>query len=237
MARILINNGEDIHKKSSNGDTAFFIAVKAGHQSIVNLLLENGQDVHERSNHTSGFSALYIAVKHKHIDVVRTLLKHGGADEPVWGFSNALIVGIETNQDEMVALLLRSGYDVNKTSDRFSKNRTTPLHVAARSGPQMTKLILDAKPLIELCAGNWTDPMTPLVTAITHGDFSNNREVVKLLRDAGAAISPVEWEKLSPERQRHYADLFPLPIPPLTAKRYDPWNPPSPTIPHNNMHS
>lgn len=160
--------------ESSNGNTAFFIAVKAGHQNIVSLLLENGQDVHERLNHTSGVSALYIAVKHKHTDIVKTLLKHGGVNEPAWGSSNALMVGIETNQDEMVALLLRSGYDINKWSSRLSYHPTTPLHVAARSGARMTKLILDAKPLTEIYAKNWGSRMTPLVTAITRGDFSKN---------------------------------------------------------------
>jgi hypothetical protein len=61
--------------------------------------------------------------------------------------------------------------------------------------------------------------MTPLVTAVSGGDYLNNKPVVKLLLDAGATISPNEWARLSPERQRHYADLFPLAIPPLSVKR------------------
>ena len=80
----------------------------------------------------------------------------------------------------------------------------------------MTKLILERKPDLEVRGPRW---MTPLVTAVSAGDYLNNKQVVKLLLDAGATISPGEWRGLSPERQRHYADLFPLPIPPLSVKR------------------
>jgi len=214
LVKLLIDNGADIRVRSSKGETAFLIAIKAGHQSIAKLLLEEGQDVHERYKHGRGCSALYMAVMQKRLDLVRTLLDYGGVDEPVWGSSTALIAAIETGQEDIVALLLRSGYNANgfRIWTLGLDGIKTPVHAATKAGPSMTKLILERKPDLEVIGPRF---MTPLVTAVFEGDYLNNKQVVKLLLDAGATISPGEWAQLSPERQRHYADLFPLPIPPL----------------------
>lgn len=112
-----------------------------------------------------------MAVKHKHIDVMKTLLQHGGANEPEWRSSSALVLGIESNQYEMGALLLRSGYNVNRVLYRTQDtNMHTPLHYAARSGLQMTKLLLDAK----ASTTGYSYPESALVNEMTRGDISNN---------------------------------------------------------------
>jgi hypothetical protein len=159
--KLLIDNGADIYVRSSKGETAFLIAIKAGHQSIAKFLLEEGQDVHERYKHGRGCSALYMAVMQKRIDLVGTLLDYRGVDEPVWGSSIVLIAVIETGQEEIVALVLQSGYNPNGFRiPTLGGNIKTPLHAATKAGPSMAKLILEREPDLEVCWPAIDDPVS-----------------------------------------------------------------------------
>jgi ankyrin repeat protein len=64
IVKILLEKGTDFHEKSSKGETALFMAVKAGYAAIVKLLLEHGESVHLRSNRSSsGITPLCMAVR------------------------------------------------------------------------------------------------------------------------------------------------------------------------------
>jgi len=98
---------------------------------------------------------------------------------------------VETNQEDLVALLLKRGAEVNR-KNQFSGS--TALHEATQISPAMTKLIVDANGDLE--EKDWSG-QTPLDHALHRNCFKFN-ETIKLLIDAGASISSETWEKIIP---------------------------------------
>jgi ankyrin repeat protein len=205
LARMLLENGANIHEKSRSGDNAFFMAVRAGNAAMVRLMLENGAKVHEKSSKTIvGISPLVLAVKKGYKDVVRTLVEYESIPEQISQRSNALMSAIETQQEDIVAVLIESGRDVNQRSKGWCDEM--PLHAATKAGPGITKLILQAKGDLEAkdCAGD-----TPLYWVVMNPAEINN-EVVRLLVEAGAKITPKVWGRFTPELREQYADRSPF---------------------------
>jgi hypothetical protein len=165
------------------------------------MLLQNGEDIHSVSK-PSQLSVLSTAVTYKHKAIVNLLLDHGAIDEPDKVLKNALIVAIDTNQEDLAALLLKRGADVNR------KNWvSTPLRQAVRIGPAMTQLIVDANPDLEANIWGWTT----LEDAVpSYGPITNSKaETIKILINGGATITPRAWRNFIPELLREYAHLSP----------------------------
>jgi ankyrin repeat protein len=207
LAKMLIENGADIHEKARGGETAFFMAIRAGQTAVVKLLLENGANVHAKSTDGhNGITPLVLAIRNRHKDIARTLIEYGSILEQISERSNALMSAIETQQEDIVAVLIESGRDVNRLPREWKDFYNTPLHAAAKAGPAMTQLILKAKGNPE--ARNWEDE-TPLSWAVeTPGEINN--EVVRLLIEAGAKITQEHWERFTPELREQYADRSPF---------------------------
>ncbi len=214
LARMLLENGADMKQKSSSGETALFMAIKAGHTTVVEVLLEKGASVHEISNRSSGISPLSMAVRYKHIEIVKLLIDHGSIPENITPYSNALLSAIESKQEDVVILLLKNGTDVNRRPRRtrkFSWFRTA-LHAAAKVGPSMTKLIIEAHGDLEARNGSGLTPL--LYSLVPSGEINN--EVVRLLVEAGAKISPESWERFTPELRDQFMDRCPIrPLDPI----------------------
>lgn len=209
LAKILLEKGSNMQQKSSSGETAFFMAIKEGHTAVVHILLENGASVHEKSNPKTGMSPLCMAVRYRHTDVVKLLIDHGSIPEIVTSYSHALIEAITSEQEEIVVLLLKNGTNVNQRSRRkyAAFNTATALHAAVGVGPHMTKLILDAQGDLEAGSGQGLTPLSKSLAS----SCRINIEVVKLLVDAGAKISPKDWVRFTPELRQQYAHRCPLP--------------------------
>jgi ankyrin repeat protein len=206
LARMLLENGADMQQKSSSGQTAFFMAIKAGHTAVVKVFLENGASVHERSNKISGVTPLAMALRHRHKDIVKLLIEHESVSEKIAPSSDALISAIKTHQEDIVVLLLESGADVNqKLTTGASYAKGTALHAAVITGPTMTKLILGAHGDLEAKYWDWTPLMYSLILIRVF-----KVEVVRLLVEAGAVISPEIWENFTPELRETYADRCPI---------------------------
>jgi ankyrin repeat protein len=209
LAKFLIENGASVHERSSSGETALSMAVRAGHTAVVKLLLENGAEVQAITTKTgnrdgNGITPLVLAVNNRHKDVVKILIDYGSIPEKISVRSNALISAIHTKQEDIVALLIESGVDVNRQPLGWGFD--TALHAARKAGAAMTKLILEAKGNPE--AKNWMG-YTPLSWAVRDAREINN-EVVRLLIEAGAKITPYHWEKFTPELRKQYADRSPF---------------------------
>jgi ankyrin repeat protein len=193
LAKMLIENGASVHERSSSGEATLSMAVRAGNTAVVKLLLENGAEVQAITTKTenrdrNGITPLVLAVKNRHKDVVKILIDYGSIPEKISRRSNALISAIETKQEDIVTLLTEGGADVNQTPFPWTSFYYTPLHAAAKAGPAMTKLILQAKgdPEVETYPGVG---FTPLSNAVRNPGEINN-EVVRLLIEAGAKITP-----------------------------------------------
>jgi ankyrin repeat protein len=205
LAKMLLENGADIHEKIRDGETALFIAVRAGHIAVVKLLLENGANLYAKSSHGPyGTTPLVLAIRTRHKDVARTLIEYESIPEQISQRSNALMSAIETQQMDIVAVLIESGRDVNQRSKGWYHE--TPLHAATKAGPRITKLILQAKGYLE---AEDSLAYTPLYWAVRN-PFEINNEVVRLLVEAGAKITPRHWEKFTPELREQYADRSPF---------------------------
>jgi ankyrin repeat protein len=101
LAKMLLRNGANIHEKTRSGETALFMAVRAGHAAVVTLLFENGVNVHEKSS-THGVTPLVSAIRKRHKVVVGTLAEHGSIPEQISRRSDALMSVIETQQENIV---------------------------------------------------------------------------------------------------------------------------------------
>jgi ankyrin repeat protein len=204
LAKMLLENGADIHEKTRGGETALFIAVRAGHTAVVKLLLENGANLHAKSTDGhNGITPLVLAIRNRHKDVARTLIEYESIPEQISQRSNALMSAIETQQIDIVAVLSESGRDVNRPSKGL--NDETPLHAATKAGPGITKFILQAGGDLE--AKIWNGD-TPLSWAVRYRETNN--EVVRLLVEAGAKITPQHWVGFTPELREQYADRSPF---------------------------
>jgi hypothetical protein len=70
-----LNNGADINRANSAGDTPLYVASEIGHVEVVRILLENGADINRAES--NGQTPLMIAVDSGHLEVVEVLLEYG----------------------------------------------------------------------------------------------------------------------------------------------------------------
>ncbi|KAK2158653.1 hypothetical protein LSH36_166g05078 [Paralvinella palmiformis] len=142
----LLDAGCDRGTVDGLNGTALGLACLRGHQECVKILLETGDDPDEIG--FFGLTPLMLACFESHVDVVGTLLEHG-ANPDAQGRMGAtpLVKSLikicplnEVPRHRIVALLLRSGADVNlqvNTAGYFTcitKGKNCPLSFAMCSG-------------------------------------------------------------------------------------------------------
>lgn len=163
IVELFIEQGEDIHAKSHNGDSPLHLATSKGHIAVVRLLLEHGADVNEEDQ--EGFTPLHIAVLTNQIDVARVLLEHG-ADVNIQNQEgiSPLHMAASNGQEAIARLLLEQGAKVNMKC----KDGWTSLHAAACDGhEQLVNLLLAHG--AEVKEQEVQDGNTPLQLAIQNG--------------------------------------------------------------------
>lgn len=205
-------NGDGSFKGvSSLGCTELHFAAAAGDVARVRHVVAEGGDVNARTN--AGRSALYYAItsnrpldtsvalldagatpdamavreacSRKNIAVVELLVRSGGRPES--GLTQALLTG----QEELLALLLRHGANINALSDL--NGTRTPLHATVVQGSKtgvIAALRLGANP--------------NAVTSDTRETalfLASEPEIALLLVDAGADISALDKEAHTPVRR------------------------------------
>jgi hypothetical protein len=74
LARLLIEDGADIHAKDDNGQSALHQAALNGEETLVRLLIERGADIHAKD--TNKQSALQLAMTRGHRHITQLLLRH-----------------------------------------------------------------------------------------------------------------------------------------------------------------
>jgi hypothetical protein len=144
--------------------------------------------------------SLWTAVYREHVEVVQVLLERGAIPLP-----RHLVSAVETGREEMVDIFLKAGVGIDEREPEW---HVTALHVATIAGPSMTKFILETRPDLEAkyYGGYNTSPLDLYLTQIRE----INNEVVSLLIEAGAKVSPQSWVKLPSELQERYPDRCPF---------------------------
>uniref|UniRef100_A0A3B3VW75 Ankyrin 2 n=1 Tax=Poecilia latipinna TaxID=48699 RepID=A0A3B3VW75_9TELE len=155
---------------TSDSNTSFLRAARAGNTDKVLEFLKNGVDI--CTCNQNGLNALHLAAKEGHKDLVEELLQRGASvDSSTKKGNTALHIASLAGQKEVVRLLVNRGADVNAQS----QNGFTPLYMAAQENHlEVVRYLLENE-------GNQSiateDGFTPLAIALQQGHNS----VVSLL--------------------------------------------------------
>uniref|UniRef100_A0A669EIG0 Ankyrin 2a, neuronal n=1 Tax=Oreochromis niloticus TaxID=8128 RepID=A0A669EIG0_ORENI len=155
---------------SSDSNTSFLRAARAGNIDKVLEFLKNGVDI--STCNQNGLNALHLAAKEGHKELVEELLQRGASvDSSTKKGNTALHIASLAGQKEVVKLLVSRGADVNSQS----QNGFTPLYMAAQENHlEVVRYLLEND-------GNQSiateDGFTPLAIALQQGHNS----VVSLL--------------------------------------------------------
>ncbi|KAF0709095.1 hypothetical protein As57867_006081, partial [Aphanomyces stellatus] len=211
---ILLDHGATIDLPNRIGATPLMIASELGHREAVKVLLQRKAKI--ECTMQTGETALYMATWNGKVDVAELLIRHGANVDAVkdggWTILNAIA---NTGNITLMKCLLRAKQrDVNKPNTAGP----TPLWHAAHQGhTDMVELLLahDAKlnarhtqngstplyvaadvnqiPVVRLLLQHHADvniPMTNGSTAVMQAAYKGNMDVVKLLVEAGADLTP-----------------------------------------------
>uniref|UniRef100_A0A673B4E6 Ankyrin 2 n=1 Tax=Sphaeramia orbicularis TaxID=375764 RepID=A0A673B4E6_9TELE len=156
--------------KSSDSNTSFLRAARAGNIDKVLEYLKSGVDI--STCNQNGLNALHLAAKEGHMDLVQELLERGAAvDSATKKGNTALHISSLAGQAEVVKILVKRGADINAQS----QNGFTPLYMAAQENH------LDVVRYLLENGGNQStateDGFTPLAIALQQG----HNQVVSIL--------------------------------------------------------
>jgi ankyrin repeat protein len=137
-------------------------------------------------------SELIEAARAGNVDKIRNLVSSGispdASDVP---YHNPLVMAVIKNKEEAVNTLIQLGADVNKTISGLGGGGTALHAAAARTMPNIVKMLLDAGADINK---EDNDGRTPLITAIS----LDNIDMVKFLIANGADINMINRNNETP---------------------------------------
>uniref|UniRef100_A0A672T478 Ankyrin-2-like n=1 Tax=Sinocyclocheilus grahami TaxID=75366 RepID=A0A672T478_SINGR len=155
---------------TSDSNTSFLRAARAGNVEKVLEFLKSGQDI--STCNQNGLNALHLAAKEGHVELVEELVERGATvDSSTKKGNTALHIACLAGQKEVAKLLVKRGADVNSQS----QNGFTPLYMAAQENH------LDVVQYLLENGGNQSmateDGFTPLAIALQQ----SHNQVVSLL--------------------------------------------------------
>jgi ankyrin repeat protein len=178
----------------SKGETALFLAIKGGCNSILGLLLENGADPNQPC-YNDGLSwmrrrliPLDNACFDGTLDMVRALL-HAGADTSQGYAVPSLFNSYRdhSNTDEILEILLQYGADVNNRC----RSESTPLQrTILEERFHYTDLLIKAGAYINAPASNGERGRTALQAAVEVGNVDMVRRLILDNADVNAPAAP-----------------------------------------------
>ena len=218
----LINAGVSVNSINNGGETPLHIASRIGLRGMVHLLCNHGANVNLRG--TSGCLPAHLAAETGQEALVNTLLQYGtniNATDDTG--RSALHVAAGAGQEPTLGALLMSGADVNALDDEertpvhdavqsgnlsilymlceagadlsaSDSSKRSPLHLAAKNGSEIL-----VRELIRL--GTDPNPQDSEGRTPLHYSCRSERStiaVVRILLEAGAYASALDYEKICP---------------------------------------
>lgn len=175
--KYLIENGEDLNQKDSDGSTALHEATANNSMEIVAFLVKSGSDVNTKDN--EGFTPLHFASINGSVEIL-SLLIEAGSDVNSQNEDGAtpLHFSAVNEKEEVVTRLLRAGSNVNLQN----QNGEIALHTYALKGSvDMVSLLIKA--------GSDLNLKSKYGHALVAAVCSCNLEVVSLLIKAGSDLN------------------------------------------------
>lgn len=183
LAQVLLGLGASINAPATftDGMTALQGAAYNGNLRLVQLLLSHGAEINASSGWAE-LTALQAAASSGHVAVVQALLQSGADICPKYSKTRALGKAIETQNLELIRLLIRSGAALNGDSPLCD----TPLSLAVETGQLH---------LVQLLLSEGADPCDheALELAVCRNSFA----IVKLLLDSGADADSADLDGVS----------------------------------------
>ena len=185
IALLLLEHGANTEIRSSQNQTALYVASSRGLAEVVRLLINRGANVDAKCDGWEEFgyvmwTPLDVASYHGRQEIARVLLEHG-ADvnyQDNWGW-NPLHYVSRHGFDDIARLLLDNGADPNSSNNEG----VTALHVASFLGEdRIVKLLLDHDAYVDPRSKNGWTPLDFAVEWRQPG-------VLSLLLDHGADVN------------------------------------------------
>jgi outer membrane protein assembly factor BamB len=104
LVKTLLAKGAEVNSETRYGATALSYAADRGHVKVIEVLVENGADVNMKDSFYNA-PAMAWAAYNGHAQAVKLLLAKGATE----GKNDALMAGIESNNLEMVEVVLAAG--------------------------------------------------------------------------------------------------------------------------------
>ena len=115
VAKVLIEDGEDLERKDSFGLTPLHLASMKGLSNIVKVLLENGANVN--SVERNGLSPCFLAVRAIEVDTLRLLLLHGANPNIMHNyFGQPIHLAVKQNCMNIAKILVQNGSTIDVKS-------------------------------------------------------------------------------------------------------------------------
>uniref|UniRef100_A0A8C2FJ60 Ankyrin 2 n=1 Tax=Cyprinus carpio TaxID=7962 RepID=A0A8C2FJ60_CYPCA len=164
------NATSSLQRCSSDSNTSFLRAARAGNMDKVLEYLKGGVDI--STCNQNGLNALHLAAKEGHMELLQELLDRGSSvDSATKKGNTALHIASLAGQGEVVKMLVKKGADINAQS----QNGFTPLYMASQENH------LDVVRYLLENGGNQStgteDGFTPLAIALQQG----HNQVVSIL--------------------------------------------------------
>ncbi|KAM9339302.1 uncharacterized protein asb2a.1 [Symphorus nematophorus] len=164
IIKLLAKRGADVNAQAADGASPLFEACKNGHVDAMDALLSLKADVNRSTK--SGLLPLHVAVQNSHSRIVSTLIPVTSRVRVQNSGISPLHIAAEKNWDDIMELLIQSGFDVNaKLSDDRSRmyedRRSTALYFSVYNGN-----LEAAEILLEAGADPNLDIFNPLLIAV-----------------------------------------------------------------------
>ena len=183
IIELLIENGADVNAVDEDGTTVLMhAAVSRVSKEVIGPLIANGADVN--ATNKKGVTALMHAAAHRVHKRVPELLIANGADVNATdekGKTALMFAAEKQASNEIIELLIENGADVNAVDEN---GETALMYAAAKESAREIKLLTEKGADVNVVN---KDGKTALM--FVEGKMFPSKEVIKLLREAGACES------------------------------------------------